>query len=85
MPVLIHANRYKEALAKAIADKPSNIPAGAALFYGMAGGSNYGAVYIVPQCHICGGSGKTWNMPDQIEVPCWNCAATSKPTPNTPH
>ena len=44
----IEAKTVGDAVQKAIADKPSHIPAGTGLFYGMAGGSNKGAVYVVP-------------------------------------
>lgn len=47
-PVYIEAGSIEEAIQKAITDKPPHIPAGTALFYGLAGGGDKGAVYIVP-------------------------------------
>ena len=44
----IEAGTVADAVQKAIADKPKYIPPGTGLFYGMAGGSNAGAVYVVP-------------------------------------
>lgn len=52
----VQAETRAQAINKAIQDKPQHIPVGAALFYGMAGGSNAGAVYIVPapmRCAFC--------------------------------
>jgi hypothetical protein len=39
---------FTDAIQKAIAEKPNCILPGAALFYGIAGNSISGAVYIVP-------------------------------------
>jgi hypothetical protein len=42
---VVRAENRADAIKKAIADKPSYIPIGTDLFYGLAGGSNSGAVY----------------------------------------